>query len=259
MKDQMSINNALADHLQLISHLFAKNKDQWRSRAFSKVAGEVRVFNKKVEIKDGKVIQKIPGVGEAINDVIVEFLTVGTSRKLVKLQKLLPNEVVEKFDAKTAKLKVGKLLKPLTTAKIDWGYAGSMRRGLKTVKDVDVIVCLKNEGEREFIKKVLSDAGLAADVRNGEEKVGVSIPVKSQGRSITLDLNFTNPESRGAHYLYFTGPKAFNIAQRGYAKKKGLLLNQKGLFKGKKMIAGKTEEEIFKSLGQKFVKPEERA
>ena len=256
----MAVNDAVADHLQLIAHLFLKNKDQWRSKAFSKVAGEVRIFNQAIEINNGKVVQKISGVGEAINDVIVEFLTTQTSQKLEKLKALLPNEVLERFDATTCKRKVNELLKPLTDAGIDWGYAGSMRRGQSTVKDVDVIVCLKDETtERALVKKILNDAGLFADVRDGQEKVGVSIPIKSQGRKFTLDLNFTHPEHRGAHYLYFTGPKAFNINQRGQAKVAGLLLNQKGLFRDDVLIAGATEEDIFAALGQQYLRPEERA
>ena len=256
----MISNEAIADHLQQISHLFLKNKDQWRSRAFSKVAGELRIRQVPIEIVNGKIVDQIPGVGDAIRDVIIQFVDTGDSEKMKKLRKLLPNEVVERFDAKTCKRKVNELLKPLSDAGVDWGYAGSMRRGQKTVRDVDVIVCLNDEEkERELVAKVLADAGLEADVRNGQEKIGVSVPVRSQGRSFTLDLNFTVPESRGAYYLYFTGPKAFCIQQRAMAKARGLLLNQRGLFKGKKKLAGATEQEMFEALGLKYLEPEERA
>jgi len=251
----------IADHLKLIAHMFLKDGDQWRSRAFSKVAGELEtpVYRKGIEIKNGKLVETIPGVGKAIKDVIEEFVAGGTSRKLEKLKEKMPNEVFERFDAKTCKTKVNKLLRPLTLMGIDWGYAGSMRRGSPTVKDVDVIVCLKNESEKAKVKKVIAEAGLEADVRNGNEKIGVSIPVKAQGRSFTLDLNFTTPESRGAMYLYFTGPKAFNIAMRGEAKARKMRLNQNGLFKGQKKLAGETEEEMFEAMGWEYLEPGDRS
>ena len=261
MTTNFEVNQTIADHLQQIAHLFGKNKDVWRSKAFSNASSVFRIRHESIEVKSGLVLPRIKGVGKAVNDVIVEFLESGTSKKLEKLKTQFPNEVLERFDAVICKRKVTELLKPLTDAGVDWGYAGSMRRGSATVKDVDVIICLKDEAvERALVKKVLEDAGLTPDVRNGEVKVGVSIPIKNQGRSFTLDLNFTYPECRGAHYLYFTGPKVFNINQRGQAKEKGLRLNQKGLFDANgKLIAGATEEEIFAALGQIYIEPTKRA
>jgi len=250
----------VADHLKQIAHLFLKDKEQYRSRAFSKVAGELEAYHKVIEIEDGKLVTTISGVGKAIKDVIEEYVAGGTSRKFEKLKEKLPNEVLERFDAKTCKVKVNKLLKPLTEAGVDWGYAGSMRRGSPTVKDVDVIVCLQDEeAERALVAQVIEQAGLSADVRAGHEKVGVSIPIKGQGRSFTLDLNFTYPESRGAMYLYFTGPKAFNINMRAEAKARKMRLNQNGLFKGSKKIAGETEEEMFEAMGWDYLGPGDRA
>ena len=253
-------NQQITEHLKQIAFLFLKAKDQWRSRAFSKVAGELQVRRVPLKFAKGKLQDNVPGVGKAIRDVIEQFYATGDSEKLKKLRVKLPNEVFERFDAKTCKRKVTQLLKPLTEAGVDWGFAGSVRRGNPTVKDVDVVVCLHNEEkERALVAGVLKNEGLTADVRNGQEKVGVSIPIKSQGRSFTLDLNFTKPESRGSMYLYFTGPKAFNIAQRAHAKKNGLRLNQHGLYKGKKQIAGATEEEMFEALNWEYTVPEERA
>ena len=258
------MNDNLINHLKQIAHLFGKNKDQWRSRAFSKVADEITVMGKPVVVEDGILVSKIRGVGDAISDVIVQFLATGTSQKYEKLRALLPNEVVERFDAPVCRRTVTRLLQPLTAATIDWEFAGSMRRGSKTVKDVDVIVCLHHESptdtrERDLVLKCILDAGLEPDVRNGKEKIGMSVPIKSQGRSFTLDLNFTFPEHRGAHYLYFTGPKSFNIEQRARAKAKGLTLNQRGLYNNDVLIASRTEEDIFAALGEQYIEPALRA
>ena len=57
---------------------------------------------------------------------------------------------------------------------------------------------------------------------------------------------------------YFTGSKDHNIALREMAIKKGWKLNEYGLFRGKKQVAGRTEEEIYKALGLRYIEPEMR-
>lgn len=57
---------------------------------------------------------------------------------------------------------------------------------------------------------------------------------------------------------YFTGSKQHNVMVRDLAKKKKLKLNEYGLFKKDKMIAGRTEEEIFEAVGLPYIPPELR-
>jgi DNA polymerase (family 10) len=86
-------------------------------------------------------------------------------------------------------------------------------------------------------------------------------PTKS---SVTLDIGLDSDlrvvegAAYGAALNYFTGSKDHNIALREIAVKKGLKLNEYGLWKDKKRIAGRTEEEIYKALGLSFVPPEMR-
>jgi DNA polymerase (family 10) len=65
-------------------------------------------------------------------------------------------------------------------------------------------------------------------------------------------------ESFGAALNYFTGSKDHNVALRRIAQEKGLKLNEYGLFRGSKRVAGETEEEIYKALGLSFIPPELR-
>jgi DNA polymerase (family 10) len=65
-------------------------------------------------------------------------------------------------------------------------------------------------------------------------------------------------DSYGAALNYFTGSKDHNVALREIAVKKGYKLNEYGLFKGKKRIAGRTEEEIYNALGMSYIEPEIR-
>jgi DNA polymerase (family X) len=67
------------------------------------------------------------------------------------------------------------------------------------------------------------------------------------------------PEIFGAALHYFTGSKAHNIAIRGSsASSAGLKLNEYGVWKGKKRIAGDTEESVFAAVGLPYIEPELR-
>jgi len=65
-------------------------------------------------------------------------------------------------------------------------------------------------------------------------------------------------KSFGAALMYFTGSKSFNIKLRTIAIKMGFKINEYGVFKKEKRLAGRTEEEIFKLLKMSYIPPELR-
>jgi len=65
-------------------------------------------------------------------------------------------------------------------------------------------------------------------------------------------------ESWGSALLYFTGSKNYNIKIRRIAIKQGYKLSEYGLYKNNKQIAGKSEKEVCKKLGIKWIPPEQR-
>jgi DNA polymerase IV len=85
-----------------------------------------------------------------------------------------------------------------------------------------------------------------------------------------LDLLFVPWKERGAALIYFTGNDIFNRSLRLLASKKGMGLNQRGLFKDTlrgpmrvkltrgTCIASESEEEIFRILGVPWRPPELR-
>ena len=140
----------------------------------------------------------------------------------------------------------------------DISSAGSLRRWKETIGDIDILTTGKNGAEiiKIFTKFPKTERVLAA----GETKS--SIIVKG---GIQVDLRIVKPKSYGAALQYFTGSKAHNIKLRNIAKSKGLKLSEYGVFslrdtgvKGKKMVAGKTEKEVYKILGLTYVPPELR-
>jgi DNA polymerase (family 10) len=75
---------------------------------------------------------------------------------------------------------------------------------------------------------------------------------------VQVDLRLVPAESFGAAWLYFTGSKQHNIVLRGRAKDRGLKLNEYGLFRGEKLVAGKTEKDVYAALDLPWFPPEIR-
>lgn len=129
--------------------------------------------------------------------------------------------------------------------------AGSFRRRKETIGDVDVLaVAKKPKSVMDFFVGMPQVARVYA---HGATKSAVKI---SSG--LDVDLRVVPAESYGAALNYFTGSKDHNVALRQMAMKRGWKLNEYGLFKGKKQIAGRTEEEIYEKLGLDYIPPEMR-
>ena len=100
---------------------------------------------------------------------------------------------------------------------------------------------------------------VARVIAKGETKSSVKF---SSG--LDVDVRIVTEESYGAALNYFTGSKDHNVALRKIAIGKRWKLNEYGLFnatsdKGQgKMVAGKTEEEIYRALGMDYIEPEMR-
>ncbi len=128
---------------------------------------------------------------------------------------------------------------------------GSLRRMKETVRDIDILVSSKDP------KKVMDRFINLPDVKD----ILAKGPTKSSivtNHGVQVDVRVVKEASYGASLMYFTGSKAHNIRLRKLAMKKGLKLNEYGLFKKNKLIKGKTEKEIYKSLGLPYIVPELR-
>jgi len=129
--------------------------------------------------------------------------------------------------------------------------AGSLRRGRETVGDLDLLVTGRDPAA--VAEHFLRFPGVTQVLAKGEDKVSVKLKNDMQ-----VDVRMLDPSAYGAALMYFTGSKEHNVAMRDRAKKKGWKLNEYGLFKGEKSIAGRTEEEVFQKLGLEWIPPELR-
>lgn len=132
--------------------------------------------------------------------------------------------------------------------------AGSVRRYQETIGDLDILITVSDKKKIPEIMDFFVNMPEVAHVYSkGETKSAVKLK-----NGMDADLRVIGDEGFGAALQYFTGDKAHNIALRKIAIDKGYKLNEYGLFRGKKQIAGKTEEEIYEILGLKWIPPEIR-
>jgi DNA polymerase/3'-5' exonuclease PolX len=176
--------------------------------------------------------------------------------------------------------------------KLEVIICGSYRRGKPTSGDIDVLLIHPDViTEKDFINRAASGlpnyikaftlkmhkAGILMDDMTSRDVLtkymGVCQLKKNPLRRI--DVRILPYESRATALCYFTGPDTFNRYMRQKADKMGYILNEYGLYeringengkekiKGKRIPKGKrivikTEEELFKKLGMKYLTPEER-
>jgi len=179
-------------------------------------------------------IRGLEGFGEKSESNILKNINVFKKTKdrlLLSDALLIADELVSKLE--------------LFAEKID--YAGSLRRMTETIGDIDILAVPKSE---ELVK-VFLDQG--SKIVKGSTKASIRLPV-----GVQVDLRLIKLKSYGAALQYFTGSKAHNIAVRKLAIKKGYKLNEYGLFKGDKLVAGKTEKQVYDKLGLLTVPPELR-
>jgi len=130
-------------------------------------------------------------------------------------------------------------------------YAGSLRRMQETIGDVDLLVSSDEPGP--IIEYFCSIPDIVKVWGKGPTKASIRIRA-----GFDIDIRVVKPESWGSALQYFTGSKEHNIALRRIAIVKKLKLNEYGLFRKNKRIAGQTEEEIYQTLGLEYIPPEIR-
>ena len=130
--------------------------------------------------------------------------------------------------------------------------AGSIRRRKETVGDIDILVTTNKPNE---VMEYFSGIDLVDDV---VVKGPTKSTVRLKENGIDVDLRTFEDEIFGSALMYFTGSKETNVELRRIAIAKGLKLSEYGVFRGENLRAGRTEEEIFKTLGMDYIEPELR-
>jgi len=161
------------------------------------------------------------------------------------------DETAQKLSAYIAE--AGKAVESVTSA-------GSLRRGRETVGDLDLLVTMRPGNDKQkdvdaVAAHILKYPGIQQTLAHGENKVSVLL-----ASGLQVDVRLLDKEGFGAALLYFTGSKEHNVALRGRANEMGWTLNEYALttLKGGKVIARKTEKEIYSKLKLEYIEPELR-
>lgn len=129
-------------------------------------------------------------------------------------------------------------------------YAGSLRRMVETIGDVDLLVA---SASAQPIMEAFASFGIVDRViAKGEAKTSIL----TRG-GLQVDLRVIPRSAWGAAMIYFTGSKAHNIRIREMAVRAGLKLNEYGLFDAGTgdLLAAETEQDVYERLGLPFIPP----
>jgi len=129
--------------------------------------------------------------------------------------------------------------------------AGSYRRAKETIGDLDILVTAASGSP--VMDRFVSYPEVEEILAHGPTKASVRLACKLQ-----VDVRVVPEHSYGAALQYFTGSKAHSVMLRQLAQQRGLKLNEYGLFKGDRSVAGATEESVYAAVGLPWIPPELR-
>lgn len=189
--------------------------------------------------RSGKV-RELSGFGEQIEQNILEALP-QQKGQATRLKRALAEAPARDLQAYLQKVNGVKELV----------VAGSYRRRLETVGDLDILVTCKR-GSR-VMDRFVDYEDVERVVSHGKTR---STVVLRSG--LQVDLRVVAQVSYGAALHYFTGSKAHNIAIRKLGQNKRLKINEYGVFHGNKRVAGRREQEVYAQVDLPYIEPELR-
>lgn len=167
-----------------------------------------------------------------------------TSMGAARQRRVKPNKM-KLAQAERLAARVEKTLAPYSDFIL---VVGSVRRKAPTVGDIELVVLPKDL--EEFLK-ILEEEGFHGGTR---KQVGTV-----RGMPVEIYLAHDPKEIGGLVFMY-TGDFTFNIAMRAKAKKRGLKLNQYGIWRGAKPVLQSDDEvDFFEFLDVRYHEPEERS
>ena len=128
--------------------------------------------------------------------------------------------------------------------------AGSIRRRRDSIKDIDIVATSPDPaGVMEAFVALPQVHGVSM---RGPTRASITIR-----EGVQVDLRVVEPASFGAALAYLTGSQAHNVSLREMAQKRGLKINEYGIFREEdnQRLGGENEEDVYRLLGLQFVPP----
>ena len=185
-------------------------------------------------------VTKLKGFGPKME----EKIRAGLAQAHVTERRMLLNEAEAQAADIVAYLKAGGGVRQIEVA-------GSLRRRRETIGDLDILVT--SSSPVKVMGRFVKYEGVTEIVSRGKTRSTVKLR-----SGLQVDVRAVEPAAYGAALQYFTGSKTHNVEVRMIAQEQGYKLNEYGLFKGARRVAGKTEQEIYAKLGLDWMPPELR-
>lgn len=137
---------------------------------------------------------------------------------------------------------------------VDAKVAGSARRRKETIGDLDVLVAA--DDPFPVATRFLTLPQVSEVLVAGSTRASVRIVTGHQ-----VDLRVLPPEEFGAGLHYFTGSQQHNVYLRARAMRMGMRISDHGVYRRsdeRRILTGRTEEEIFAAVGCQYIPPEIR-
>src|SRR5712671_4911850 len=266
----------------------------YRAKAYSRAADSLAALAEPFDrLVEEERLTEIPGVGEAIADIITKLHGTGTHPSLEKLRKELPDGVLEMLTVPGLRPeKVLRLYKDLGIASLAHLEAAAKDDRIRKAKGLGAALQTKvlqnlaiskgGEGRRhmhraaalldhakaalERTRPQFRHVTVAGDFRRGCELVAdLALVAEEPGpgkKPATLDssdlkIYVAHRKHFGAALLHATGSPEHLEQLRALAEKNGMRLEPDGLHKGRSVVAAK-EADIYRALGLPFIEPELR-
>ena len=266
----------------------------YRAKAYSRAADSLAALAIPLDrlIEEDRLTE-IPGVGEAIADIITKLHRTGSHPSLEKLRKEIPAGVLEMLTVPGLRPeKVLRLHKDLGIASLAELEAAARDDRIRKAKGLgaslqtkilqNLAIAKSGEGRLHLhraaaliehaqvslakLRPDLKHVTVAGDFRRGCELVAdlalVAEAAKEEDapaalNSSGLKVHVTDRKHFGATLLHATGSAEHLDQLRTLAERKGMTLQADGLRKGRRLMAAK-EEDIYDALGLPFIEPELR-
>jgi DNA polymerase (family 10) len=201
---------------------------------------QVETLDQLAKAAEAGRIRELPGFGEKTERAILEAIRAHASQS----RRYSIAVATQYAQSLVAHLRKGPGVRQAVVA-------GSFRRAKETVGDLDILVTAASGPP--VMSHLLAYDEIADVLSHGETRS--SVVLKS---GIQVDVRVVPEESFGAALHYFTGSKPHNIAIRKLGQERGLKINEYGVFRGERRIAGETEESVFAAVGLPWIPPELR-
>jgi DNA polymerase (family 10) len=291
--DPQSVVKLLREYAQRAA---LRGGNPYRAKAFARAADALGSLPESLEtiVKEGR-LQEIPGVGTAIADIITKLYRSGTHPTLEAMRQEIPAGVLALLSIPG--IRPEKVLKLYHSLGIDSLASLEEAAGQDRIKSTKGLgaslqnkilqgLALSKEGDRKLhmhraalllenaartLKRArpeLQKITIAGDLRRGMELVQ-DLTLVAQARNLPdrpgrlksgseLTVHLTDPKHYGATLLTATGAEAHLKSLRLMAVDQGLKLDEKGLWRGRKLLASKEEKDIYAALGLQYIEPELR-